>query len=56
MKKEALALCVLIAISVLYFDIIFYHSYLISEKYGSEIQRAILGNINNNRVNAQVND
>jgi hypothetical protein len=51
MRKEAVALSLLIAFSILYFDLIFYNGFEISEKYGSEIQKVLLG-INNIKVTA----
>ena len=56
MRREALALCLLIAISILYFDLMFYHGFEITEKYGSEIQKALFTNIDTSNANAQIND
>ena len=52
MRREALALCVLIAISILYFDLMFYNGFEITEKYGLEIQKILLGNTDSSRANA----
>ena len=43
MRKEALALSLLIAFGILYFDLMFYNGFEITEKYGSEIQKGLLG-------------
>ena len=55
MRKEALALCLLIAGSIVYFDLIFYNGFEITEKYGSEFQKVIFG-IDSSRANAQISD
>jgi hypothetical protein len=55
MRREALALCLLITISILYFDFMFYNGFEITGKYGSEIQKVLFG-IDTSRANAQISD
>ena len=55
MRKEALALYLLIAASIVYFDLIFYNGFEITEKYGSEIKKVLFG-IDSSRANAQISD
>jgi len=55
MRKEAVVLSLLIAFSILYFDLIFYNGFEITEKYGSEIQKVIFG-IDSTQADAQIND
>ena len=54
MRKEALGLSLLIAISILYFDLVFFHGYVIAEKYGSEIQKTFFRTIDKSKANAQI--
>jgi len=42
MKKEAIALSLLIAFSILYFDWMFYNGFDIAKKFDSEIQKTLL--------------
>jgi hypothetical protein len=55
MRKEAVVLSLLIAFSILYFDLIFYNGFEITEKYGSKIQKVIFG-IDSTQADAQIND
>ena len=55
MRREVSALCLLIALAIVYFDLFFYNGFEITEKYGLEIQKALFG-IESNTANAQFND
>jgi hypothetical protein len=55
MRKDALFLCLLITLSLIYFDLFFYNGFEITEKYGLEIQKVLFG-IESNTANAQINE
>lgn len=55
MRRDAFVLCLLITLSIIYFDLFFYNGFEITEKYGLEIQKALFG-IESNTANAQFND
>jgi len=43
MKREGIALCLLIAAPVVYFDLIFYNGFEMTEQCGSQIQKILFG-------------
>jgi hypothetical protein len=55
MIREAVALCIMISLSILYFDLMFYNGFEITERYGSEIKKILLG-IDTSEANAQISD